>query len=420
MRSSLRFSFAAIALIALVVLVGFFGPARADEPLLAVGAAAPEVVGTDAKGTTFKLSDQVKAGKNAIVYFYPKDDTPGCTKACAFRDAFDKFIAAGVTIFGVSRDPEPTARRSCRVHAAVPAGGRPVGRRAEAYRAVDYLGRQQARSFLVGTDGKIARVRTSTRASRQGVARRDRVAQALRLMSVAGDGSVSGGRWRLGRCSLACFLVGAGLALAVLLGSVPPAGTVGSGSPRVGGAVPCVHGIARADIDGAWVRAGDDRIISPAVGMLGRRCPGVPRLANARLRRRAVLTVVIGGAAAAARHRLRAANAFGGPLPANRLRTHGHDLPPQPIAMPSCDPARSRVRPRRPSHLRPLRPGVHHPVGACRCPRAGDGAGVALAWKVMSAAAAPGLRVARRAGLAPARRHGGTPRKRSSGWPGIR
>src|SRR3954464_687544 len=107
MRSSLRFTVAAFALTAVGALLGLFRPARADEALLAVGSVAPEVAGADAKGTTFKLSAQ--KGKFAIVYFYPKDDTPGCTKeACAFRDAFDKFVAAGVTIFCVSRGAEPS------------------------------------------------------------------------------------------------------------------------------------------------------------------------------------------------------------------------------------------------------------------------------------------------------------------------
>ena len=161
MRSSLRFSFAAVALTALIVMVGYFGPARADEPLLAVGAAAPEVVGTDAKGTTFKLSAQVKAGKYAIVYFYPKDDTPGCTKeACAFRDAFDKFVAAGVTIFGVSRDPEPSHKAFMQKYTLpFPLVADPSGAVQKAYRVPSTIwGGSKRVSFLVGTDGKIARV----------------------------------------------------------------------------------------------------------------------------------------------------------------------------------------------------------------------------------------------------------------------
>ena len=62
----------------MVVMVGFFGRARADEPLLSVGVAAPEVVGTDAKGTSFKLSAQ--KGRFAIVYFYPKATRPAAPR----------------------------------------------------------------------------------------------------------------------------------------------------------------------------------------------------------------------------------------------------------------------------------------------------------------------------------------------------
>src|SRR5262245_8614908 len=77
--------------------------------LLGVGAAAPDITGSNATGSPVRLAD-VK-GRPAIVYFYPKDDTPGCTKeACAFRDAFTRFETAGVTIFGVSRDSEQSHR----------------------------------------------------------------------------------------------------------------------------------------------------------------------------------------------------------------------------------------------------------------------------------------------------------------------
>ena len=45
-------------------------------------------------------------GKNVVLYFYPKDDTPGCTKeACAFRDEFAQFQKKGAVVFGVSPDP---------------------------------------------------------------------------------------------------------------------------------------------------------------------------------------------------------------------------------------------------------------------------------------------------------------------------
>jgi peroxiredoxin Q/BCP len=54
-------------------------------------------------GGTVSLADF--AGKNVILYFYPKDDTPGCTKeACAFRDAYAQFKSAGAIVLGVSPD----------------------------------------------------------------------------------------------------------------------------------------------------------------------------------------------------------------------------------------------------------------------------------------------------------------------------
>jgi thioredoxin-dependent peroxiredoxin len=68
-----------------------------------VGQKAPDfTVVTDA-GTKVKLSDF--KGKKVVLYFYPKDDTPGCTKeACAFRDGIDEIKAKGAVVIGVSTD----------------------------------------------------------------------------------------------------------------------------------------------------------------------------------------------------------------------------------------------------------------------------------------------------------------------------
>jgi peroxiredoxin Q/BCP len=159
MRAALRLTLVAGVLTAAGATFGLVGSARGEEPLLPIGAAAPEVVGTDAKGTTFKLSAQ--KGKIAIVYFYPKDDTPGCTKeACAFRDAFDKFVAAGVTIFGVSRDPEPSHKAFQQKYTLpFPLVADPSGAVQKAYRVPSTIwGGTKRVTFLVGADGKIARV----------------------------------------------------------------------------------------------------------------------------------------------------------------------------------------------------------------------------------------------------------------------
>lgn len=64
---------------------------------------APDFSLPDQNGQTHTLSDY--AGKWLIVYFYPKDDTPGCTKeACNFRDGFQMFADRGVAIVGISKD----------------------------------------------------------------------------------------------------------------------------------------------------------------------------------------------------------------------------------------------------------------------------------------------------------------------------
>lgn len=65
--------------------------------------AAPDFSLIDETGKERKLSDY--RGKNVILYFYPKDDTPGCTaEACNFRDDYSSYEKAGVTILGVSPD----------------------------------------------------------------------------------------------------------------------------------------------------------------------------------------------------------------------------------------------------------------------------------------------------------------------------
>ena len=69
-----------------------------------VGKKAPDFTAPTDGGKTLKLSEL--RGKPVVLYFYPKDDTPGCTKeACAFRDAFADFTARGAVVLGVSADP---------------------------------------------------------------------------------------------------------------------------------------------------------------------------------------------------------------------------------------------------------------------------------------------------------------------------
>jgi peroxiredoxin Q/BCP len=77
---------------------------------LQVGSTAPDFTVKDTNGNTVKLADY--AGKKVVLYFYPKDDTPGCTKqACSFRDNYDQYLSKGITVFGISRDDEASHQR---------------------------------------------------------------------------------------------------------------------------------------------------------------------------------------------------------------------------------------------------------------------------------------------------------------------
>ena len=78
--------------------------------MLAEGTKAPEFALKDKDGKEVRLSDFL--GKKVVLYFYPKDSTPGCTRqACAFAGAYDIFTDNGVVIIGVSKDSEASHRR---------------------------------------------------------------------------------------------------------------------------------------------------------------------------------------------------------------------------------------------------------------------------------------------------------------------
>ena len=78
--------------------------AREPELKLKEGDPAPAFTATTNGGAATSLADF--KGKNVILYFYPRDNTPGCTKeACAFRDHFAEFERKGAVVLGVSTDP---------------------------------------------------------------------------------------------------------------------------------------------------------------------------------------------------------------------------------------------------------------------------------------------------------------------------
>lgn len=131
---------------------------RDASPLLAVGAPAPDVSGVDQHGTSHRLAEA--AGRPTVVYFYPKDETPGCTKeACAFRDVWDRYRAAGVLVYGASRDPEASHREfAAHFRLPFPLIADPRGEWGRAFGVTATLDKYQRVTFLIGRDGKVARV----------------------------------------------------------------------------------------------------------------------------------------------------------------------------------------------------------------------------------------------------------------------
>jgi peroxiredoxin Q/BCP len=83
--------------------------------MLQLGDQAPDFSLSTGSGDTFHLADQ--RGKAVVLYFYPKDDTPGCTaEACAFRDQYEDFLDLGAVVVGVSSDSEASHQKFAQKH----------------------------------------------------------------------------------------------------------------------------------------------------------------------------------------------------------------------------------------------------------------------------------------------------------------
>ncbi len=80
------------------------------QKMLQIGTPAPNFEGLDENGNTVRLSDF--AGHKLVLYFYPKDSTPGCTaEACDLRDNYERFLALGYQVLGVSKDSAASHQR---------------------------------------------------------------------------------------------------------------------------------------------------------------------------------------------------------------------------------------------------------------------------------------------------------------------
>ncbi|GAB1417732.1 thioredoxin-dependent thiol peroxidase [Bacteroidales bacterium] len=78
--------------------------------MLKKGDKSPDFSGTDQFGNV--IDSSIFLGKRTVLYFYPKDDTPGCTKeACNLRDNYDLLLSRGLAVVGVSPDSEPSHQK---------------------------------------------------------------------------------------------------------------------------------------------------------------------------------------------------------------------------------------------------------------------------------------------------------------------
>lgn len=150
----------ATSLLTLAFALAACGPVKRPDGgtgLLPVGAAAPEVVGRDVEQREVRVS--ALRGHPVVVYFYPQDGTPGCTKeACAFRDAWTRLQKADVHVIGVSTNSPESHREFLEKERLPFALASDDGSIAKAYGVKKNLWGFERVTFLVGRDGKVAHV----------------------------------------------------------------------------------------------------------------------------------------------------------------------------------------------------------------------------------------------------------------------
>jgi thioredoxin-dependent peroxiredoxin len=124
--------------------------------LLSRGARIPEVTLVDADGTKVALPSLID--RPMVLYFYPKDDTPGCSsEACRFRDEYEAFLAAGADVIGVSSDDGRShARFRQKYNLPFRLMSDPDGSVRKAFGIPNTLGILPGRAtFVINRDGKI-------------------------------------------------------------------------------------------------------------------------------------------------------------------------------------------------------------------------------------------------------------------------
>ena len=149
--------------------------------MLQLGDQAPDFSLPTGGGGTFHLADQ--RGKAVVLYFYPKDDTPGCTaEACAFRDQYADFLDLGAVVVGVSSDNEASHQKFSQKHRLpFPLLADTSGKLRKQYevpRAL--LGLLPGRvTFVIDKDGKIAYIFNSMSGATDHVSKTKEVLRGL-------------------------------------------------------------------------------------------------------------------------------------------------------------------------------------------------------------------------------------------------
>jgi peroxiredoxin Q/BCP len=151
----------------LLILISLTAPVRAEVP--AVGSTAPGFSLPDQAGATRRLADW--RGRWVVLYFYPKDDTPGCTtEACAFRDDLAELAALGAQVVGISVDDTLSHKAFAeKYQLPFPLLSDATAEVARQYGALsDWLVMKVAKryTFLVDPAGRIGKVYLSVDASR--------------------------------------------------------------------------------------------------------------------------------------------------------------------------------------------------------------------------------------------------------------
>ncbi|MBD0336775.1 MAG: thioredoxin-dependent thiol peroxidase [Cyanobacteria bacterium Co-bin13] len=132
---------------------------------LQIGDPAPDFSLPDAAGNTVSLADL--RGRRVVLYFYPRDNTPGCTKeACAFRDVYDTYQNKDVVVLGVSTDDAKSHNKfATKFNLPFPllidAGGE-VASTYESYGLKKFMGKEYTgisrSTFIIGPDGTLEKI----------------------------------------------------------------------------------------------------------------------------------------------------------------------------------------------------------------------------------------------------------------------